>query len=148
MRIAVVIAIAVAVAAAGGFAFGQASGQSIRGIKLPIEFPAVGNIDAVKQWRLARIEEIRRHPNSPDLELRLRLANGRTVEVIGPHEPLAALGRGCGWVTTETQTVAGRDSYVERMIAFDADQNSRIIAIASLEPFNRDRTRLRRVFSR
>ena len=140
-------AAAVIVAAAVGFAAGQSTESGLHRMKLPLELPAVGNIDAVKNWRFARVEQIERS-TGPDIRLRLRLADGRTVQVVGPSEQLSALGRACGWVTTETQTVAGRSDYVERLIAFDADETGRIIAVISMEPFNRDRTRLRRVLCR
>ena len=87
-----------------------------------------------------------RSPNTPgDILIDVRLASGEVTRVVGPREPLANLGRSCGWVRTETKTVAGRADYVERMIALDVDENNRIIAVMSLEPFNRDRARLRRV---
>ena len=142
-----VIAAVVVTAAAAGFAIGQSTGSGVRMMKLPLDLPAVGNVDSVKQWRLARIEQIeRRGPD--DIVIRFRFADGRVERVSGPHEQLAALARACGWVRTETQTVASRADYVERMVAIDADENGRIIAAMSLEPFNRDRARLRRVFSR
>ncbi len=144
MRMAVIAVIALT-AAAAGFATAQATRPGFRMMKLPLDLPAVGNIDDVRQWRFGRIELIERR-GTDDIRIRMRLASEQVVHVVGPREPLAALGRKCGWVQTETQTVAGRADYVERMVAFDADENGRIIAVMSLEPFNRSRARLRRVF--
>ena len=141
-----VIAVIVVAAAAAGFATAQATRPGLLMMKLPLELPAVGNVDSVRQWRFGRLELIERLGATGDIRIRMRLANGQVVRVVGPSEQLAALGRACGWVRTETQTVAGRADYVERMIAFDADETGRIIAVISMEPFNRDRARLQRVF--
>ncbi len=143
MRTAVIAAIAL-IAASAGFAAGQTTRSGLRMMRLPLDLPAVGNIDAVRQWRLARIEQIERRGDTDDIRIRIRLADGRVDWVVGPRAELAALGRACGWVRTESQTVAGRADYVERLVALDADQTGRVIAVISMEPFDRDRSRLRR----
>jgi hypothetical protein len=143
-----VIAAVVLAAAAAGFAVGQTTGNiaGIKPVKLPVPLPAVGNIDAVKKWRFGRVEQISRNSIDGDITIRVRIANGQTADIVGPRQALSSLARSCGWVATETQTVAGRSDYVERMIAFDVDDAGRFIAVMSMEPFNRDRARLRRAF--
>ena len=148
MRISILLGIA-ALAAAAGFAAGQtrpSSGHSM--MQLPVELPAVGNTDAVKRWRLGRVQAIERRGDSDDIVIHLRTADGRVQRIIGPREPLAILGRRCGWVDADLRVVAGRAGYVERMVAFDVDANGRLIAAISLEPFNRDNNRLRRALGR
>jgi len=142
------IAAVVIAAATAGFAFGQTtrSVSGIKPVKLPVPLPTVGNIDAVKKWKFGRIEQISRNPADADITIRVRIANGQTADIVGPRQALSTLARSCGWVATETQTVAGRSDYVERMIAFDVDETGRFIAVMSMEPFNRDRARLRRAF--
>ena len=56
MRTSILLGIAV-LAAAVGFAAGQSrpsSGQTM--MRLPVQLPAVGNVDAVRQWRLGRLQ--------------------------------------------------------------------------------------------
>ena len=115
-------------------------------MKLPVPLPAVGNVEAVRKWRFARIERIDRNRTDADMAITVRFADGTTRQVVGPRDPLAQLGQACGWLRVETQTVAGRADFVERMVALDVDENNRIIAIMSMEPFDRDRARLRRAF--
>lgn len=112
----------------------------------PMEFPAIGNIDAVKQWRLGRIERLERRAGSDDVLCEIRTVDNRVHKVVVPREPIGYLARQCGWLSTPTQTFASRSDYVERMIAFDVDGNGRIIAVMSLEPFGRNQARLRRAF--
>ena len=131
-----------------GGASGQARSQpgGITMIKPAMEFPAIGNIDAVKQWRVGRIERIERRTGTDDVAIDIRTADEQVHRVIGPREPLAFLVRRCGWVSSSTQTFASRSDYVERMVAFDVDSNGRIIAVMSLEPFARSTSRMRRAF--
>ncbi len=148
MRISILLGIA-ALAAAAGFAAGQtrpSSGHTM--MRLPVELPAVGNINAVQRWQLGRVQQIERRGNSDDIVIHLRTAGGRVHRIIGPREQLAILGRRCGWINTDFRVVAGRAGYVERMVAFDVDANGRLIAAISLEPFNRDNNRLRRALGR
>lgn len=139
----------VALAAAVGFAAGQTRPASDHTMmRLPVELPAVGNIDAVQQWRLGRVQQIERWGDSDDIVIHLRTADGQVHRIIGPREPLAVLGRRCGWVDSDFRVVAGRAGYVERMVAFDVDADGRLIAAISLEPFDRDNNRLRRALGR
>ena len=62
-----VVAAVVVTAAAAGFAIGQSTGSGVRMMKLPLDLPAVGNVDSVKQWRLARIEQIERFATTSGL---------------------------------------------------------------------------------
>ena len=96
MRMAVIAVIALA-AAAAGFATAQATRPGFRMMKLPLDLPAVGNIDDVRQWRFGRIELIERR-GTDDIRIRMRLASEQVVHVVGPREPLAALGRKCGLI--------------------------------------------------
>ncbi len=148
MRTSILLGIAV-LAAAVGFAAGQSrpsSGQTM--IQLPVQLPAVGNVDAVRQWRLGRLQQIERRGGSEDIVIHLRTADGRVHRIIGPREPLATLGRRCRWIDSDFRVVAGRAGYVERMVAFDVDEDGRLIAAISLEPFDRNNNRLRRALGR
>lgn len=117
--------------------------ETVRMIELPLELPAVGNLDAVKQWHFGRIQGADL-TDSPDVVLHIRIEGGRVVDIVAPRAPLSQLARRSDWVATETKSVVGGADYVERMIAFDADANDRLIAMMSLEPLNRDRQRLLR----
>lgn len=128
------------------------TGQPNRGpggitmIRPPMEFPAIGNIDAVREWRLGRVERLERRTGSNDVLVQIRTADNQVHPVIAPREPVAFLVRQCGWLSTPTQTFASRSDYAERMVAFDVDANGRLIAIMSLEPFGRSQARMRQAF--
>jgi hypothetical protein len=115
----------------------------VKYIEPPLKLPAVGNLDAVKQWRMGRLQEVLQVAG-PDINLRIRIADGSVLQVVGPGAELAELAWQSNWITTATKTSPGRSDYVERMIAFDVDANNRIIAMMSLETVARDRRRLRR----
>ena len=112
-------------------------------IELPLKFPAVGNIDAVKTWRFGRIQQATRAGNNPDISIDIRLANNSVITVIGPAAQLRELARQSEWFDPVKQR-PGSGDYVERQIAFGVDAQGRIIALASLEPSRRDHNRLRR----
>ncbi len=144
MKISILLGIAV-LAVGVGFAAGQStrpSGHTM--MRLPLELPAVGNVDAVRQWRFGRVQQVERRGGSDDIVISIRTADGRVHRIVGPREPLAVLGRRCGWIAGDINRIAGRAHYVERMVAFDADADNRVIAVISLEPFDRDRNRLLR----
>ncbi len=140
MRVIVVIALA---AAAAGFVVARTKDEGSGVIRLPLDLPVVGNVDAVRQWRFGRIESIERSPGE-DIGIRIRLANQQVVNVVGPRAPLGDLARACGWIRADPHSIAGRAELVERMIAFDADESGRIIAVISMEPMDRSESRLRR----
>jgi hypothetical protein len=115
----------------------------VRLITLPVQIPAVGNIDAVRTWRLGRIEQAIQTGDHPDILLEIRGADGQVVRTVGPAAQLVELARRSNWFDDVKQRPS-RDDYVERQIAFDLDPQNRLIAVASLEPTYRDRNRLRR----
>ena len=94
--------------------------------------------------RFGRLEEAEATAGT-DLWLRIRLADGSTVRVVGPGPALAEMAYRSDWVRSPSKQFPGASDYVERMIAFDYDENFRIIAMASLETINRNRNRLWRV---
>ena len=113
-------------------------------IKLPLELPAIGNIDAVKNWRFGRIEQVVQEGADADVTIHIRTEQNQVLKVIGPRV-LRELARESNWYyPDESNSRISREDYVERMIAFDVDDTSRIIAMVSLEPLDRDRSRLRR----
>ena len=114
----------------------------ITSIELPLKFPVVGNVAAVKQWRFGRLQDVEQ-TSGTDIILGIRTDQG-LVRVVGPGPQLIDLAFRSDWVRTPTRSFPGRGDYAERMIAFDFDANNRIIALASLEPVFRDRNRLRR----
>jgi hypothetical protein len=113
-------------------------------IKLPLELPAIGNLAAVKIWRFGRIESVVQTGGSDDVKINIRVEDSRVLEVVGPRV-LGDLARASNWTSTDpSNSEVMRADYVERMVAFDVDDNKRIIAMISLEPMDRDRRRLQR----
>ncbi len=115
---------------------------AIVSMELPLKFPVVGNVAAVKQWRFGRLQDVEQ-TSGTDIILGIRTNQG-LVRVVGPGPQLSQLAFQSDWVRTPTRSFPGRSDYAERMITFDFDANNRIIALASLEPVFRDRNRLRR----
>ncbi len=111
-------------------------------IELPLKFPAVGNVSAVKQWKFGRLQDVEQTAGT-DIVLVIRTDLG-PVRVTGPGPALSDLAFRSNWVRTPTRAFPGRSDFAERMIAFDYDPQLRLIAMASLEPLPRDRNRLRR----
>ena len=142
-RLPVLIVLTLAVAAC--LAAAQQSQQqqgAVTWMELPLKFPVVGNIEAVRQWRFGRIQEVQDTAGT-DLNIRIRVDNGNVVNVVGPGPELADLAWQSDWVRNRSRQFPGRQDWAERMIAFDVDGTGRLIAMASLEPINRDRNRLR-----
>ena len=136
---------ALTITAAAAFAIAQPTRPQqgpVAWMELPLKFPVVGNIDAVRQWRFGRLQAVE-DTAGPDLILRIRIADGSVLRIFAPGPQLRELCVQSNWVRTRTKTFPGRQDYAERMIAFDYDENMRLIAMASLEPINRDRRRLR-----
>jgi hypothetical protein len=138
----------VLVVAALAFAGGLAAAQSdrpdpvVKLIDLPLKLPAVGNIGAVRQWRFGRLQSVETRGASGDFVLNIRTGDGSVLRMAGPGPQLNELARQSEWI--RFGTTAGRAEYTERMIAFDVDENQRLIAMMSLEPLFRDPNRLRR----
>ena len=119
---------------------------SIVWMEVPLKFPVVGRIDAVKQWKFGRLQDVEQTAGS-DIILGIRTNLGY-IRVIGPGPQLSDLAFKSNWVRTPTRAFPGRSDFAERMIAFDYDPDHRLIAMASLEPLPRDRNRLRRAIGR
>lgn len=138
-----------ALLAAAAVGYGQSTrpASSVTLMKLPLELPAIGNFDAVRQWRLGRLHEVERTIGA-DIVLRIRTADGTVHRLIAPAAEFSELVWRSNWVSTPAKAQPGRSDYVERMIAFDADANNRIIALMSLEPVKRDQNRLWRALRR
>lgn len=145
MKRSPVLIVGVLIAAAGLAATQQTSQQQgpVTWIELPLKFPAVGNIDAVRQWRFGRLQEAEQTAGT-DIRLGIRIADGSVLRIVGPGPQLAQLAWQSNWVRTATKSFPGRRDFAERMIAFDVDESGRLIAMASLETVNRDPNRLRR----
>lgn len=138
---AAVAGVVLALSAAQMSAPGQQAGAVVP-VELPLKFPAVGNVDAVKQWKFGRLQDVEMTAGT-DVILSIRTALG-LVKVSGPGPQLSELAYRSDWVRTPSRQFPGRSDYAERMIAFDYDPEHRIIAFASLEPIARDPNRLRR----
>ncbi len=119
---------------------------SIVWMPIPLKFPVVGNVAAVKQWKFGRLQEVDQTAGS-DIVLGIRTNQGY-IRVIGPGPQLSDLAFKSNWVRTPTRAFPGRSDFAERMIAFDYDPDHRLIAMASLEPLPRDRNRLRKAIRR
>lgn len=135
---------AVALAFAAGVGVAQVAGppSAVQLVELPLKLPAVGNLDAVRQWRFGRIESVEIRGASEDFVLTIRMGGGATVRVLGPGPQLNELAARSEWI--RYGTTASRSEYTERMVAFDVDDQHRLIALISLEPLFRDPNRLRR----
>ncbi len=122
-----------------------AAGQSspVTLVKLPLGLPAVGNLDAVRQWRFGRIQSTELAGDSPDVRIEIRTLNGSVIRLVGPRRELVELARRTNGLNRHKSRPTRQD-YIERMIAFDVDSQQRLIAMMSLEPMDRDRNRLRR----
>lgn len=145
------VVVAVVVGGVIGFTAAQTSrpsspDASIVWMQIPLKFPVVGNIDAVKQWKFGRLQEVDQIAGN-DIILGIRTNQGY-IRVVGPGPQLSDLAFRSNWVRTPARAFPGRSDYAERMIAFDYDANHRLIALASLEPLARDRNRLRRAIGR
>jgi hypothetical protein len=113
-------------------------------IRLPLDLPAIGNLEAVKNWRFGRIENVVQVGAQGDIRVRIRTEDGTVHDVAGPRV-LGDLARESNWVSNESsRPQITRADYVERMVAFDMDDQQRIIAVISLEPMERNRRRLQR----
>lgn len=145
-RILGIVVLSLASAAFGALAHQQATQpETVRRTKLPLEFPVVGNVDLVKQWRFGRLERVEDIAGEANVTLFIRIEDGTVLQIRGPAAPLDDLARQSDWLTSPMRQSPGRADYVERMVAFDFDGNNVLIAAASLEPMNRNRSRLRRV---
>jgi len=125
--------------------FGQSerpSPDEIKRVKLPLELLAIGDMEAAKNWRFGRIESVVQE-GPGDVIIKMRLEDGRVIETVGSRR-LSDLARASNWVPNANKSQLSRADYVERMVAFDLDQNNRIIAMISMEPIDRDRSRLQR----
>jgi hypothetical protein len=144
----ILIVAAVVVGGVLGLSAAQTSqpAGAVVGVELPLKFPAVGNIDAVKQWKFGRLQDVEQTAGT-DIILGIRTDQG-LIKVVGPGPQLSELAFRSNWVRTPTRSFPGRSDFAERMIAFDYDPQNRIIALASLEPIFRDRNRLRRAIAR
>lgn len=116
----------------------------VRPIDVTLRLPVVGNVQAVRSWHFARIERVEGLVGDTDVTLFLRDARGEISEVLAPRAPLRDLAFASNWVRTESKSQLTRNDYAERMVAVDVDERGRLIAIASLEPIDRDRGKLRR----
>ncbi len=122
-----------------------AAGQSspVTLVQLPLKLPAVGNLDAVRQWHFGRIQSTELAGDHPDVRIEIRTLNGSVIKVVGPRRELVELARRTNWLS-RSKARPTRQDYIERMIAFDVDSQQRLIAMMSLEPMDRDKNRLRR----
>ncbi len=122
-----------------------AAGQSspVTLVQLPLRLPAVGNLDAVRQWRFGRIQSTELAGDSPDVRIEIRTLNGSVIRLVGPRRELVELARRTNWVN-RSKSRPTRQDYIERMIALVVDSQQRLIAMMSLEPMDGDRNRLRR----
>ncbi len=125
-----------------------AAGQSspVTLVQLPLKLPAVGNLDAVRQWHFGRIQSTELVGDNPDVRIDIRTLNGSVIRVVGPRRELAELARRTNWLSP-SKARPTRQDYVERMIAFDVDSQQRLIAMMSLEPMDRNKNRLKRALA-
>ncbi len=141
-----VLAAAIVLASGLGSAAAMLQGPVVSQIDLPLKLPAVGNIEAVQQWRFGRIQQVDFVGGSADIILHIRTDDGTVLRMLGPGQQLNELARASQWYDL-VKRQPGREDYVERMIAFDVDSSDRLIAMISLEPVWRDRNRLRRALN-
>jgi hypothetical protein len=139
----VLVAVALAFAAGIGTAQTARPPTTISLVDLPLKLPAVGNLGAVRQWRFGRLQSVETRGGQGDVVLTIRTGDGTVLRIGGPGPQLGELARASEWVRFASNAPI-RSEYVERMIAFDVDEQQRVIAVISLEPIFRDPNRLRR----
>lgn len=113
-------------------------------VLLPLKLPAVGNLAAVREWKFGRLQEAQMIAGSPDVILRLRSEDGAVHRMIGPAAQLGEMARKSNWMRYDVKSFPTMRDYAERMVAYDVDDNDRLIAMMSLEPIYRDVNRLLR----
>jgi hypothetical protein len=142
---------AVLVAMALAFTAGFAVAQNVRPqptvqlVNLPptLKLPAVGNIGAVRQWKFGRLQSVETRGATGDVVLTVRTGDGTVIRIVGPRQELRELALASEFVRFASNAPI-RAEYAERMVAYDVDENGRLIAVISLEPVFRDPNRLRR----
>ena len=77
--------------------------------------------------------------------MEIRDGGGREHRVWCPRIPFEALAVESNW-SANTNQFPTRKEWIERMVAFDFDQDDHIIAIVSLEPLPRDTKRIARAY--
>jgi hypothetical protein len=145
-RVVALLAVLVLTAFGAAQSARQEQEGPIRFVSLPdsLKLPAVGNLGSVRQWTYGRIEGVQDQGGGSDIFIDVRTFEGRVVRVAAPRVELAAFARASNWLESPDKQRPGRADYVERMVAFDFDTTSRLVAMISLEPLNRNHNRLAR----
>ncbi len=116
----------------------------VKWVDITATLPAVGNIEAVEKWHYGRLENLTRL-GTGDVMLEIRNKEGNTARVICPFDPFVTLAQVSLWYEGPKQ-LPGRRDYIERMVAFSADADGRVIGLVSLEPLPRNGRRIARAF--
>ena len=105
----------------------------------------MNNVAALALLMPMDIQAAYRAKRSPALTLMpLSFASilGGMVTLICPREPFGELAHASRWMENRSNPFPSVRDYIERQIAFDADETGRIIAMASLEPIPRNGRRI------
>jgi hypothetical protein len=140
---AVLVAMALAFTAGLAVAQNGRPQTTVQPVDLPLKLPAVGNIGAVRQWKFGRIQSVETRGATGDVVLTMRTGDGTVIRIVGPRQELRELALASEFVRFASNAPI-RAEYAERMVAYDVDDNGRLIAVISLEPVFRDPNRLRR----
>ena len=134
--------------AAGAQVSGQAgSSNTVHTVKLCFDLPAIGNVESVKKWQFGRIDSVQRL-GGDDIRLSVRTRDGVVHQMMCPSQPFAVLASRSQWMSESGAEFPSRREFVERMVAFSADDSGRVIALTSLEPVARRGRRIADAFRR
>ena len=136
----VVVAVTVATAPAQETQPASPPAGTVQPVKFCAELPAIGNVDLVEEWHFGRIQSLSQ--SGQEVALEIRGENGGMVTLICPREPFGELAHASRWMENRSNPFPSVRDYIERQIAFDADETGRIIAMASLEPIPRNGRRI------
>ncbi|MFG0283372.1 MAG: hypothetical protein ACF8R7_03025 [Phycisphaerales bacterium JB039] len=125
----------------------QPAQAAVKMVKLPVELPSVGDVDRAARWQFGRIDQITAR-GADELTIRVRTEAAQDIDLTISRAPFVALAQASGWISENPQNVTGRSEYAERLLAFGLDDGGRVVAAISMEPFDRNRARLRRAICR
>ena len=121
--------------------------NDVQAVRLCFDLPAIGNVESVKEWRFGRIDNIQR-VGTDEIRLGIRTRDDTVHRLVCPARPFAMLAARSNWTSESGSGFPSRRDFVERMVAFAADDSGRVIALTSLEPVARRGRRIADAFRR
>ncbi len=121
--------------------------DDVQAVSLCFDLPAIGNVESVKEWRFGRIDNVQR-VGTEEIRLGIRTRDEKVHRLVCPAQPFAVLAARSNWMRESGSEFPSRRDFVERMVAFAADDSGRVIALTSLEPVARRGRRIADAFRR